>query len=230
LIAPPEPCRAPVRKLFIMNRTAVNHTTAGSVITAKRHTILAGGVDSRCPTQPVTLVRKMNAELSIRRRQAVASVARVSPDGDHPGTSDAPPMRVHKAATSIRRLRLPQIRTNAGTQTRVEVDADAVADYAEAMIAGDRLPPVVVFFDGRGTILADGFHRIRAARQARFETATAPLSVAPPATRCMEDPKAQNCKRRALLAAPIVFGQVRDLVLILCKSPGVKSAHARTRG
>jgi ParB-like chromosome segregation protein Spo0J len=79
-------------------------------------------------------------------------------------------MRVQKAATTIRRLRLPQIRTNAGTQTRVLVDEAAVADYAEAMIAGDRFPPVVVFFDGRDYILADGFHRIRAARQARYET------------------------------------------------------------
>ena len=73
-------------------------------------------------------------------------------------------------AMPVRRLRLDQIRTNAGTQTRVQIDDATVADYAERMIAGDRFPPAVVYFDGRDYILADGFHRVRAARQARFET------------------------------------------------------------
>ena len=78
--------------------------------------------------------------------------------------------QVKKAAIAIRRLRLSQIRTNAGTQSRVQIDEPTVADYAERMIAGDRFPPVVVFFDGCDYILSDGFHRFRAARQARFET------------------------------------------------------------
>jgi hypothetical protein len=71
-------------------------------------------------------------------------VARVSPDGDHPGTSDAPPMRVQNAATTIRRLRLPQIRTNhshglrrtnADQQHAVEVALKAFPDRNDRSIA-----------------------------------------------------------------------------------------------
>ena len=41
--------------------------------------------------------------------------------------------------------------------------------YAEAMIRGDRFPPIDVFQDNGDLVLADGFHRVRAARKARFE-------------------------------------------------------------
>ncbi len=67
------------------------------------------------------------------------------------------------------RLSLSVIRTDAGTQTRVRVDEQTCADYAEAMIRGDKFPPVVVFQNNGEMILADGFHRVRAARLAKFE-------------------------------------------------------------
>jgi hypothetical protein len=38
--------------------------------------------------------------------------------------------QVQKTAIPVRRLRLSQIRTNAGTQTRVQIDDATVADYA----------------------------------------------------------------------------------------------------
>ncbi len=44
-----------------------------------------------------------------------------------------------------RRMRLEAIRTDAGTQSRARIDEMVVADYAEAMIRGDKFPPVVVF-------------------------------------------------------------------------------------
>ena len=40
------------------------------------------------------------------------------------------------------RLRLSQIRTDAGTQSRAAISERTGADYAERMIAGDRFPPV----------------------------------------------------------------------------------------
>ena len=42
-----------------------------------------------------------------------------------------------KAAIALRRLRLSHIGTNAGTQSRVQIDEPIVANYAERMIAGD---------------------------------------------------------------------------------------------
>jgi ParB-like chromosome segregation protein Spo0J len=40
-----------------------------------------------------------------------------------------------------------------------------VAEYAEAMDAGAKFPPIVVFNDGTRYLAADGFHRIHAARK-----------------------------------------------------------------
>jgi hypothetical protein len=66
------------------------------------------------------------------------------------------------------RLKLGLIRTDAGTQTRAQIDEGTVTDYAEAMTRGDIFPPVVVFRDnGDKLILAEGFHRVKAARKAK---------------------------------------------------------------
>lgn len=57
------------------------------------------------------------------------------------------------------------VRIDGGTQSRVAIDAQAVADYAEAMESGAELPPLTAFFDGVAYWLADGFHRYHAARK-----------------------------------------------------------------
>lgn len=62
-------------------------------------------------------------------------------------------------------LKLDQIRLDGGTQIRVEINDDAVAEYAEARKDGAVLPPVVVFFDGSDYWLADGFHRFHSAKR-----------------------------------------------------------------
>ena len=63
-------------------------------------------------------------------------------------------------------LPLTLLRLDGGTQTRAALDTDTAAEYAEAMKAGASFPPVVVFHDGSAYWLADGFHRVEAARQA----------------------------------------------------------------
>jgi transposase-like protein len=45
-----------------------------------------------------------------------------------------------------------------------ELDGGLILDYAEAMQAGATFPPVTIFHDGDAYYLADGFHRIEAAR------------------------------------------------------------------
>lgn len=64
--------------------------------------------------------------------------------------------------TAAVKLHLDRIRVDGGTQSRAALNAEAVADYAQVLEA---LPPVVVFFDGTDYWLADGFHRVAAARQ-----------------------------------------------------------------
>lgn len=88
--------------------------------------------------------------------------------GIRPAT-DSPSAVNHPQGIAERRtmmLPLGGIRTDGGTQARECLDDAAVADYAEAMRRGTRFPPVIVFHDGSAYWLAEGFHRLAAARQA----------------------------------------------------------------
>jgi len=67
-------------------------------------------------------------------------------------------------------IRLDQIRIDGGTQSRVELNQDVVAEYAEAYRDGAQFPPIVVFYDGSSYWLADGFHRYFGAKAAGKET------------------------------------------------------------
>ena len=72
----------------------------------------------------------------------------------------------------MNRIRIPVgvIRMDGGTQPRAVLDFDAINDYSDAMSAGAKFPPVTAFYDGEHYWLADGFHRVRAAYAADFET------------------------------------------------------------
>ena len=61
---------------------------------------------------------------------------------------------------------LDLIRIDGGTQSRVELNEETVAEYRDAYLAGAEFPPVIVFFDGTDRWLADGFHRYFGAKAA----------------------------------------------------------------
>lgn len=63
-------------------------------------------------------------------------------------------------------IALSKIRIDGGTQARVELNQETVAEYAEAYRSGAAMPPVVLFYDGTTYWLADGFHRYFGAKQA----------------------------------------------------------------
>lgn len=63
---------------------------------------------------------------------------------------------------ATKELLLDKIRIDGGTQPRASLNLDAVAEYADAILAGTELPPAVVYFDGSENWLADGFHRFHA--------------------------------------------------------------------
>jgi len=67
------------------------------------------------------------------------------------------------------RLEIEKIETCGGTQTRVAISEDVVAEYAEAMTGGDEFPPVIVYHDGTTHYLADGFHRVMAAARIKLK-------------------------------------------------------------
>ncbi len=52
-----------------------------------------------------------------------------------------------------------------GAQMRAAMNEETVADYAEEMVAGAEFPPVIVYHDGEAYWLADGYHRVDAARR-----------------------------------------------------------------
>lgn len=65
---------------------------------------------------------------------------------------------------------LNRIKLDGGTQTRVALNESVVAEYADALRDGAKLPSIVVFFDGSDHWLADGFHRYHAHAAARKAT------------------------------------------------------------
>ena len=65
----------------------------------------------------------------------------------------------------MKALNLSAIIIDKGTQSRAQISEDAVSDYAEAMQAGDQFPPITVYHDGVDYYLADGFHRLHAAKR-----------------------------------------------------------------
>lgn len=64
-------------------------------------------------------------------------------------------------------LNLAAIRVDGGTQSRVAINQDAVAEYAQVISDGDTLPAITVFLDGADYWLADGFHRLFAHKAAK---------------------------------------------------------------
>jgi hypothetical protein len=64
----------------------------------------------------------------------------------------------------VKKLNILTIRTDGGTQPRLELDQELVKDYAEKMRDGAVFPPIVVFHDGSENWLADGFTRFFATK------------------------------------------------------------------
>lgn len=65
-------------------------------------------------------------------------------------------------------LEVKLIKMDGGTQARAGTDRDTITEYIEALRESDStwpFPPVVVYHDGDAYWLADGFHRITAARE-----------------------------------------------------------------
>lgn len=60
---------------------------------------------------------------------------------------------------------IKDIRIDGGTQVRAAISENVVAEYADRMLAGDVFPSVMLFHDGNDYYVADGFHRVLAAKR-----------------------------------------------------------------
>jgi uncharacterized ParB-like nuclease family protein len=63
--------------------------------------------------------------------------------------------------------------TTEGTQARVTLSTTVIHEYADALQQGDEFPPIDVYYDNTTYWLADGFHRLQAAKQAGRDTIAA---------------------------------------------------------
>src|SRR5215213_131535 len=68
------------------------------------------------------------------------------------------------------RLRIVDLLANAPVDPEAHLDTARVERYAEVL---DALPPVVVFDTAEGLLLADGYHRVAAARRRGLRTVEA---------------------------------------------------------
>jgi len=67
-------------------------------------------------------------------------------------------------------LKFSELRRDPALQSRVAMDPELIADYRDAILRGDRLPPVSVVFDRQFYFLVDGWHRCAAQEAAgKFE-------------------------------------------------------------
>jgi ParB-like nuclease domain len=85
------------------------------------------------------------------------------------------PLPSGKTNMTIKKINIKTIRIDGGTQSRAEINNEAVSEYADAIKAGAEFPPVVVFFDGTDHWLADGFHRYHAHNQAGLASISADI-------------------------------------------------------
>jgi len=70
----------------------------------------------------------------------------------------------------MQELLIEKIRTDGGVQSRERISEEYVAELAELIKAGKKLPPVDVYSDGTEIWAADGFHRIHAHLKANRRT------------------------------------------------------------
>ena len=63
---------------------------------------------------------------------------------------------------TIEKIFPENIRLDGGTQPRMKIDPAVRDEYGERMKAGEKFPPIDVFFDGENYWLVDGFHRLAA--------------------------------------------------------------------
>lgn len=68
----------------------------------------------------------------------------------------------------IRAIELGQIQMDTSIQCRASINSETVTDYAECMTEGNEFPPVVLFGVNGKFWIADGWHRIMAAKQVGY--------------------------------------------------------------
>lgn len=89
--------------------------------------------------------------------------------GDRDATLQSTISQADSSAICVGKMKITQLKIELQTQSRVTINQETVAEYADAMMDGEKFPPVTVFYDGKEHYLADGYHRYFAAKKAGLE-------------------------------------------------------------
>ena len=84
------------------------------------------------------------------------------------------PQLIELAQVRVEPIPLAHIK-DCGAQMRTEMRPEVINEYAADMLDGAAFPPVVLYDDGADLWLADGFHRVEAARKIGRETIDAQI-------------------------------------------------------
>jgi hypothetical protein len=80
-----------------------------------------------------------------------------------------------KTPPVVENLRIETICMEVASQVRVQRNQKVIKEYAESMRNFVHFPPVIVYFDGKINWLADGVHRLEAAKRADKDTIRAEI-------------------------------------------------------
>jgi hypothetical protein len=114
----------------------------------------------------------------------------------------------------MKTMNLAFLRTDGGTQARVQLDQNIVNEYAEHMKDGDKFPELIAYHDGSDYWLADGFHRYFAYKSADIKEAEVEVRSG-----TLEDAQlfaySANCRRGLSMSAE----DNRNVVILMLKHP-----------
>ena len=89
--------------------------------------------------------------------------------GDRDATLQSTISQADSSAIRVGKMKITQLKIELQTQSRVNINQETVAEYADAMMDGAKFPPVTAVYDGKYYYLADGYHRYFAAKKAGLD-------------------------------------------------------------
>ena len=100
--------------------------------------------------------------------QAQPATAAPAPTTGSSGNLDKIPCMNSGSRGELRRVQLSQLDTT-DIQVRAHLDPHVVDEYADLMMDNRQFPPIVLYDDGKTLFVADGLHRVAAARKKMFK-------------------------------------------------------------
>jgi len=132
----------------------------------RQHVAAALDRTSGEPKPPADMVKRTDATADLDE-SGTWTILRSNAGGRscHPLREGTKGIEMPRNPRNPRHLQIDLIRTDGGTQAREQMNEEAIAEYADLMANNVDFPPLSVVDDGQTLWLADGFHRLEAAKR-----------------------------------------------------------------